>query len=138
MLWRFGREFFNRFVNPKENLIVRLHGQIDLFQVDSLQPAAVTHPFPPARPLDDDPWLFAACRILSVFLGLNVLLAVLNLYPIPPLDGAAVLEGLFPRLGVVYDFIRGQPFLLIACIAVVWYTMDGFIWPVLGEIVSWL
>jgi Zn-dependent protease len=91
-----------------------------------------------ARPLEDEPCLHALCRILSVFLGLNVLLATLNLYPIPPLDGAGVLEGLFPRLGVLFDFIRSQPFLLIACMVGVWYTMGGFIWPVLGEIVSWL
>jgi Zn-dependent protease len=91
-----------------------------------------------ARPLEASGPIEAACRILSVFLGLNVLLATLNVYPVPPLDGAAVLEGLFPKLSVVYDFIRNQPILLIACIAGVWYTMNGFIWPVLGEIVSWL
>ncbi len=93
-----------------------------------------------ARPLDGSTSgpVYAVCRILSVFLGLNVLLFTLNLYPVPPLDGAAVLEGLFPRLSVVYDFIRGQPFLLIACLIGVWYTMGPVIWPVLGRIVSWL
>lgn len=92
-----------------------------------------------ARPLDAPTGLVAAaCRILSVFLGLNVLLATLNLYPIPPLDGAAVLEGLFPRLGFVYDFIRREPVLLIACMIGVWYTMGPVIWPVLGRIVTWL
>lgn len=92
-----------------------------------------------ARPLDSqDGYIGATCRILSVFLGLNVLLATLNLYPIPPLDGAAVLEGLFPKLSVVYDFIRGQPVLLIACLFAVWSTMGPVIWPVLGHIVGWL
>lgn len=93
-----------------------------------------------ARPLDGSSSgpVYAVCRILSVFLGLNVLLFALNLYPVPPLDGAAVLEGIFPRLSVVYDFVRGQPFLLIACMAAVWYTMGPVIWPVLGKIVSWL
>lgn len=92
-----------------------------------------------ARPLDAQTGVVAAtCRILSVFLGLNVLLATLNLYPIPPLDGAAVLEGLFPRLGVVYDFIRRDAILLVACMAGVWYTMGKVIWPVLGQVVTWL
>jgi len=91
-----------------------------------------------ARPLEDSGMVAAACRILSVFLGLNVLLATLNLYPVPPLDGAGVLEGLFPRLSVVYDFVRSQPMLLIACMVAVWYTMPPIIWPVLGTIVSWL
>lgn len=92
-----------------------------------------------ATPLNADSGaVAAACRILSVFLGLNVLLAVLNLYPVPPLDGAAVLEGLFPKLSVVYDFIRRETFLLVACMIGVWYTMGLFIWPVLGRVVALL
>lgn len=92
-----------------------------------------------AQPLDESqPWLHGLCRILSVFLGLNVLLATLNLYPVPPLDGAGVIEGLFPRVAPIYDFIRSQPFVLIPCLLAVWYTMGPIVWPVLGEIVSWL
>lgn len=91
------------------------------------------------RPLDAPTGaVAAACRILSVFLGLNVLLATLNLYPVPPLDGAAVLEGLFPKLGVVYDFIRREPTIMLLCMFGVWYTMGPVIWPVLGRVVTWL
>lgn len=44
---------------------------------------------------------------LSVMLSLNVLLGVFNLLPAVPLDGASVLEGLFPRtMGSFYDKVR--------------------------------
>lgn len=44
---------------------------------------------------------------LSVMLSLNVLLGVFNLLPAVPLDGASVLEGLFPRsMGAFYDKVR--------------------------------
>jgi Zn-dependent protease len=35
--------------------------------------------------------------LLSVFLVMNVFLFVFNLLPLPPLDGAAVLNGLLPE-----------------------------------------
>ncbi|MFQ5767869.1 MAG: site-2 protease family protein, partial [Acidobacteriota bacterium] len=50
---------------------------------------------PPAgTPLES--LLTPVALLLSVALGLNVLLGLFNLLPLPPLDGAGVLEGLFP------------------------------------------
>lgn len=52
----------------------------------------------------------AAAMTLSVLLFLNVLLGLFNLLPIPPLDGAAVLEGFFPdSLGQFFQKLRGYP-----------------------------
>lgn len=52
----------------------------------------------------------AVAMTLSVLLFLNVLLGLFNLLPIPPLDGAAVLEGLFPSsIGQFYQRLRGYP-----------------------------
>lgn len=55
---------------------------------------------------------------LATLLGravqLNLLLAVFNMLPIPPLDGGNVLSGLLPpNLGAMFDQIRPYGFLLI-------------------------
>ena len=54
-------------------------------------------------------------RIASVAFELNLLLAVFNMVPIPPLDGGNVLAGLLPsRLATLYDrLIRPWGFLLL-------------------------
>ncbi len=58
---------------------------------------------------------------LSVMLSLNVLLGVFNLLPVVPLDGASVLEGLFPRsLGSFYDKVRGTGAFYFLGIVIAW------------------
>jgi Zn-dependent protease len=58
---------------------------------------------------------------LSVLVNLNVLLGFFNLMPIPPLDGAGVVEGLFPKtLGKLYDQMREIPILQFVGILVAW------------------
>ena len=55
----------------------------------------------------------ALCMILRLSFFINIVLALFNLIPIPPLDGSWVLEHLFPsRLGRFYAWIRPYGFLV--------------------------
>ena len=59
---------------------------------------------------DGDGLLGALAVFLSVMLGLNLLLGVFNLIPLPPLDGAGVVEGLFPeRTASFYARFHSSP-----------------------------
>jgi Zn-dependent protease len=58
---------------------------------------------------------------LSVLVNLNVLLGFFNLIPIQPLDGAGVVEGLFPNsVGKLYDQMREIPILQFVGLLVAW------------------
>jgi len=54
--------------------------------------------------------LNALAMALSVMLKLNVVLFLFNLIPVPPLDGAGVLSGFFPKsFGSLYERMRRIP-----------------------------
>jgi Zn-dependent protease len=59
-------------------------------------------------------------RLLSILLGLNVLLLVFNLIPVPPLDGASVLAGFVPAVRPLRDHIRSSGIGALAGIVVAW------------------
>jgi Zn-dependent protease len=62
---------------------------------------------------------------LSVLVNLNVLLGLFNLLPIPPLDGAGIVEGLFPNsIGKLYDKMREVPVLQIVGLLVAWNVFE--------------
>ena len=74
--------------------------------------------------------LVAVIRIASVFLCLNVLLGMLNLIPLPPLDGAGVVEGLFPRqTRGFYAFLRGQPLVFVIVLILIWRFLPDVYLP---------
>src|SRR5262245_1308340 len=58
---------------------------------------------------------------LSVLVNLNVLLGLFNRMPIAPLDGAGIVEGLFPKtLGKLFDQMREIPILQFVGLLVAW------------------
>ena len=76
--------------------------------------------------------------IAGYFLLLNLLLAVFNLIPLPPLDGAGVLSGFFKPLRVFYDNFARLPMAGVVTLLVAIYVMPELFGPVWREVNSWL
>jgi Zn-dependent protease len=92
---------------PLSNLMLAFVAAIALRALLGLAGAAAT---PPAGASVVEPLTNLAWSALQV----NVLLAIFNLLPIPPLDGSSVLAGVLPeRLAAGLDRIRPYGFLLL-------------------------
>lgn len=73
--------------------------------------------------------LGALATALSVLVSLNVLLGLFNLLPVPPLDGAGVVEGFAPRAtGSLYEKFRETPILQLGGLLIAWW-----IFPVIAR-----
>ncbi len=65
---------------------------------------------------------------------INVMLMVLNLVPLPPLDGGRIVAGLLPG-PLSWKFSRIEPYGFFILIALL---VTGILWGVIGPIISWL
>jgi Zn-dependent protease len=75
--------------------------------------------------------LAAARSALRMLVFLNVALALLNLIPFPPLDGAGVAEGLSPRAaGSFYDTVRENQMLQLLGLILIWNIFPQIFDPV--------
>lgn len=77
-------------------------------------------------------------QMAFVFLYLNLLLAVFNLIPLPPLDGAGVVRGLLPATGRVFDAIAAIPYSALVVFLVASRYLGEVLDPMLTELLSLL
>ena len=78
--------------------------------------------------------------ILSIVIFMNILLAVFNQIPLPPLDGSKLVKGLLPgHLASGYArWERYGPLLLVGLIVSDYFFDTGILWSVLGPVISGL
>jgi Zn-dependent protease len=80
-----------------------------------------------------DSWLVPLALLLSVAVNLNVLLGLFNLLPLPPLDGAGVVEGIAPGpAGAALGQLRRNPMLSLLSLLVAWKLFGMIAGPAFG------
>jgi Zn-dependent protease len=83
--------------------------------------------------------LGALATALSVMLKLNVVLFLFNLIPVPPLDGAGVLSGFFPKtFAPLYDKLSQVPAFEFLGLLLAWQVFPYFELPVFRVVLTWL
>jgi Zn-dependent protease len=81
----------------------------------------------------------AAVRTIATkFLLLNLFLALFNLIPLPPLDGAGVVRGLVPATGRFYDAILAIPYAPLVVIVLLSNYIGELFLPVYFTVDRWL
>lgn len=129
---------------PGMNLVIASLSAIAIRMLGFIFPEVETYlAFIPGRliPPDAGTLLFPIVGMLWFSVALNVVLAVINLIPIPPADGGRIAVGLLPRKqAAIYS--RIEPIGIFIIIGIVMLNpmgiMQRFIWPVIEAIVGFL
>jgi Zn-dependent protease len=74
-------------------------------------------------------------RFLSIVMGLNLILGVFNLMPVPPLDGISVLAGIVPPVRELQQRMRAVPAMAFVGVIIAWRVAPYLVTPVLGAAV---
>jgi Zn-dependent protease len=113
-------------------VLLRVLSGLGIFQLTAFGSTSVGLVSLPAGHASSSP-LGALASVLSVMLELNVILGLYNLIPIPPLDGAAVVEGLGPPgVRAFYERIRGNMMAQIIGLLIAWQIFPRIAQPVFG------
>lgn len=82
----------------------------------------------------DDPALNGVIHLARVLIIVNVILAIFNLFPIPPLDGFSVLSSMMPRSPIM-DWLKRNGNLLF----LIFFLTAGRIFdPIMRGVQAWL
>jgi Zn-dependent protease len=127
---RLGRHWKRKFMviaaaGPASNIVI------------AIVAALVLHIIPISGSLEE-----ATLAPLAVFLyrlvGLNVLLAVFNMIPVPPLDGGNVVAGVLRGpLAEAFDRLRPYGFLILYAL-ILSGTLNTIVFPAADVVSSWL
>ena len=77
-------------------------------------------------------------RLCSVMLTLNLVLFLFNLLPVPPLDGAAVLAGLFEPARRLRERLTATPTFGLLGLVIAWTVFRRVFWPVYFPVLQML
>jgi Zn-dependent protease len=122
------------FAGPASNLVIAMLVAIPIRIVLSSPDLAVS--------VSNSPLLELAWSVLWLLLGLNIVLFIFNLIPIPPLDGWAVVGGIVPaamayrmrELEIQYASIL--PMLFLGFVVILFVSGGTFLGPLINGVAS--
>ena len=119
--------------NPRKAALMSLAGPVSNLLVAAIAFAVL---YAIGRP--DSDTTTAVRKIAIAFLYLNLLLAVFNLVPLPPLDGAGVVGGLYRPAKRLFDAIAAIPYSTIVVFVVLSRFLGELYWPIFVTVDRWL